>query len=188
MESLKHNKICNNVCPPLKKQVCKSEKPNIKVSNHQKFEIKVPPVFNSGHIGSNLLKTDTSPNVPLCHAILNLYNPLNDPHLKVWLSSPKKQKFLYKQGLISSDNKVISNIKDYSDRQQCLKRRDNYLMNLQRKRDENQKKEQIQVFKADLNNKKEIARKLKALKNIFLEDKLQKVSAHLLYTIVITYN
>lgn len=187
MYSFKNDKLCYKFCPPLKKQVCseKAIQSNIELSCYQSFGLKVPPVFHGGHIGNNLLKTDTSPNVPLCHAILNQYNPLNDPHVKVWLSSANKQEFLYNQGLITADKKVISNIKDYRERQRCLQRRDNYLMNLQRKRNEKQKEEQTQVFKANFNYRKEIARKLKALKIILLKDKLRTVSIHLLYNTVL---
>lgn len=181
MFKIKDKKCPNTFCPPKKEHFCPLEKIELNTGSAYCRGHGVSEKFVSGPLGFNPLRTDVSPNDTKNHDILNKYNPLNDHHLKGWLSLATTRKLLYSQGLITSDGRVICNTKDYNVYKRNAQRRDNYIKEQQRERDDKQKQEQLQVFAANQNNRKELARKLKVLKAAVLADKLRNVSAHLRY-------
>ncbi|XP_005057034.1 PREDICTED: uncharacterized protein LOC101820956 [Ficedula albicollis] len=92
--------------------------------------VKIPvapgtkPVFSRGKLGENLVRPYPYFNLddPYSHHLSPAYNCLHDPHLRDYHKRKDVLQLLKRQGVITSDNKVVCTLKEFNEYRNYLTR------------------------------------------------------------------
>lgn len=137
-----------------------------------------PLVFHRGLMGYNPLQVDRKLNFslddPHCRQVSYEYNPLHDPHLKNWLNKKHNRVFMLEQGLVTDDEEVICNLKQYNQYRRVLWSRHNHEMTRLLKLKDQQNIERQKIVTANVNHEKNLAKKVNKIKFVMSKNKSRK--------------